>query len=135
MSADDSKRVRDLNRYDRLRELLKARSPLPPGYTTPQALVRYENFIPLAVRRAALRANHLVRGNASAQRKHRATGGRKGPHIDDTELARHVYRRVREYLLSQIEAERELADALASAECIDKKSARVRIRKALGKLQ
>ncbi len=108
--------------------------PLPAGYKTPAALAHYENYIPVAVRRAALRANHKGRGIASGRRKHRATGARKGPRIDDTELARHVYRLIQEYLLSRVDAERELAEALRSAEGIDNKSARARIRRAMRKL-
>jgi hypothetical protein len=143
--------ARDAKEYRRQRELLKAMlqarrvdapdeylgekaTPLPAGYKTPKALAHYENYIPVAVRRAALRANHRVRGITSASRKHRATGGRKGPRIDDTDLGRHVFRLVQEYLLSRIEAERELAGALVSAEGVDNKSARARMRRALRRL-
>jgi hypothetical protein len=115
---------------DYLSETIK---PLPRGYKTPDALAHYENYIPVPVRRAALRANHRVRA-LTAKRKHRTTGKPKGPHVDDTDLARHVYRLIQEYCLSRIEAERRLARALASAEHITEKAAWARVRRAMWKL-
>jgi hypothetical protein len=107
-------------------------NPLPAGTKTPEALVQYENYIPIAVRRAALRANFLARG--FAKRPHRRNGRRKGPKTDDTDLARHYFRLIQDYQLSPDEAAQELARALHQAEGVKEKSARVRLRKAIGKL-
>jgi hypothetical protein len=107
---------------------------LPAGTKTPEALVQYENYIPIAVRRAALRANFRVRGLCKSRRPHRPTRRTRGPKIDDTDLARHYYRLIEEYRLSPDEAARELARVLHQAEGIDEKSARVRLRKAVRKL-
>jgi hypothetical protein len=106
--------------------------PLPAGTKTPEALIHYENYIPIAIRRAALRANYKARG--IQKRKHRPNGLSKGPKIDDSDLARHYYRLIQEYRLGPDEAAQELARALHQAEGIEEKSARVRLRKALGKL-
>jgi hypothetical protein len=104
----------------------------PEAYKTPEGMEHYENYIPIAVRRAALRANYKARG--IQKRKHRPNGLSKGPKIDDSDLARHYYRLIKEYRLSPDEAAQELARALHQAEGIEEKSARVRLRKALGKL-
>jgi hypothetical protein len=132
-------------RADRLKAELNARhdapgdflsdsaQPLPAGTKTPEALVYYENYIPIAVRRAALRANHKARSFQNQNRKHRTTGRSRGPKVDDTDLARHVHRLIQDGL-DRLEAQRELAAALARAEIIDPKSAQTRVRKALRKL-
>jgi hypothetical protein len=107
-------------------------TPLSPGTKTPDELANYENYIPTAVRKAALRANHKVRG--FRKRKHRKTGRRRGPQIDDSELAQYCLRLMDEYRLTRIQAEREVADALAEAQSIELKSARARVRRAMRNL-
>jgi hypothetical protein len=105
----------------------------PEAHKTPERMEHYENYIPIAIRRAALRANHKARG-IKKRGKHRPNGLSKGPKIDDSDLARHYYRLIQEYRLGPDEAAQELARALHQAEGIEEKSARVRLRKALGKL-
>lgn len=116
-----------LDEYLSADPLKKPPSQTPPGYE------HFENYIPIAIRRAALVANHKAR-TVQKTRKHRATGRSRGPKVDDSALARHVHRLMQDYLLERIDAERELAAVLAYAENIELKTARARIRRAMRKL-
>src|SRR5690242_4706801 len=72
-------------------EFLSANQQIPRRAETPAGYEQFENYIPIAVRRAALRANHKAR-SVQKTRKHRSTGRPRGPKKDDTALARHVHR-------------------------------------------
>jgi len=103
-----------------------------PRYRLRTKSPEYDNPIPVAVRRMALRADHLVRAQ-SQQRKHRSTGRPRGPRRDDQAIAREVRWYESDYLMSRIDAMKLLAGALASAERIEVKSAMARVRRALRK--
>jgi len=131
--------------------------PLSAGYETPEALAQYQPFIPEPVRRAAELGDKLAReaaGEAPAgyttprprrpevwwfidlrrRRKHRVTRGRKGPRIDDADLARAVHKLVAGRGTDRMDAERAVAQSLYEVVNIELKAARARIRRALRKL-
>jgi hypothetical protein len=108
--------------------------PLPAGFKTPDALRKYENFIPAPVRQAELRAKHLSRAFYAQHRKHRMTNKSRGPHINDEDIIIDIDRYVEDYGIEEREAAKILADALTRAECIEHETARARIRRARRKL-
>jgi hypothetical protein len=114
--------------------LSKNAALLPAGPKTPDALQKYENFIPAPVRQEELRAKHLSRQFYSEHRKHRETQKPRGPHINDEDIVHDVARYVEEYGIERSKADQILANALAKAECIELETARARIRRARRKL-
>jgi hypothetical protein len=116
-------------------------APLPPGHKTPAAMAHHENHLPAAVRRATLRVEELAREVVEQKdvvekppvdraqrrprrpgvwwfialprlRKHRPTGRRKGPHVNDTGPARAASRLIAEWGMPKLHARARLRRAI-----------------------
>lgn len=133
--------------------------PLPAGAKTPKALIRYENYAPIAVRKAALQAEALYKAQGIQRhktgrpsgpnstrlagvfltaapdqrpRKHRATGKSRGrPGVGDVGLARAVYVLMKRPGIAKDTAIKALAQWLVKTERVTFKAARERVYRAL----
>jgi hypothetical protein len=128
MRAERTKVALRARHADGPEDYLNARQPRLVRGAYPH---EYEPPVPVAVRRLALRANHLARKFQARRRAHRPTGHPRGPRRDDQAIAREVRWYESDYLMSRIEAMRSLAGAIAAAERIEVKSAMARVRRAL----
>src|SRR3954447_16091811 len=81
-------------------------TPPPIRYEVDDALHKYENFIPVAVREKVLLSKRLSRAFYLENRKRRRTGLPRGPHIDDTDIVRDIERYMREFQVDPNKAHR-----------------------------